>query len=218
MAMLALLAGAAGAAAQAPDAAAPANVRSAVEYAYRIRPYQLIGAPDWMSTMPFDITSASAGSSIRSEDEQRAALRARLADRFGLVARRDTRELPVFNLVVSRTDRTLGPQLVRSDTDCAQEPARFSSSGPVCMMLATRSFINGDSRTMPQLAAQLETYVNAPVVDRTRLEGGFNMTVEWASDAAMFAALQQQLGLTLEAARGAVDVIVVDSVRRPAEN
>jgi uncharacterized protein (TIGR03435 family) len=112
---------------------------------------------------------------------------------------------------------TLGPQLVESDTDCAQEAARFSSGGPVCMMLATRSFLNGDSRTMAQLAAALETYLKAPVVDRTGLAGAFHMTVRWSKPgaaaegppegatpeevAAMLIALQEQLGLTVRAAR-----------------
>jgi uncharacterized protein (TIGR03435 family) len=121
--------------------------------------------------------------------------------------------MPMFELVLSRKDGTLGPQLVGSETDCEQEAARFSSGGPVCMMLATRSFFNGDSRTMPQLATLLESYVKAPIVDRTGLDGAFHMTARWftgvAADgppesasaeevSAMLIALQDQLGLKLE--------------------
>ena len=123
---------------------------------------------------------------------------------------------PTFELVLARPDRAPGPQLVASDTDCLQEAARLASGGPVCMMLATRSFLNGDSRTMAQLAEVLETYVKAPVVDRTGLAGAFHMTVEWSKPgvtmsgppesatpdelSAMFAALEKQLGLKLQPA------------------
>jgi uncharacterized protein (TIGR03435 family) len=124
---------------------------------------------------------------------------------------------PAFELVLARADRTLGPQLVASQTDCDQEAARLASGGPVCMMLATRSFLNGDSRTMAQLAELLETYVKAPVVDRTGLAGAFNMTVEWSKPgaaasgppesatpeevSALLVALQAQLGLKLQPTR-----------------
>jgi uncharacterized protein (TIGR03435 family) len=85
------------------------------------------------------------------------------------------------------------------------------------MMLATRSFLNGDSRTMAELAKVLAAYVKAPVVDRTGLAGAFHMTVQWSKPgaalagppesatpeevSAMLAAVEKQLGLKLQAAR-----------------
>jgi uncharacterized protein (TIGR03435 family) len=124
---------------------------------------------------------------------------------------------PGFELVWARADRSPGPQLVASETDCEQEAARLASGGPVCMMLATRSFLNGDSRTMAQLATVLESYVKAPVADRTGLAGAFHMTVEWSKPggaavgppesatpeevSAMLGALQAQLGLKLQPAK-----------------
>ena len=122
-----------------------------------------------------------------------------------------------FELVLARADRSLGPQLVASETDCEQEAARLASGGPVCLMLATRSFLNGDSRTMAQLAAALEVYVKAPVVDRTGLSGAYHLTLDWSPPgaavsgppdsatpeevSAMLTALEKQLGLKLQAAQ-----------------
>ena len=147
------------------------------------------------------LLAAVAGDSAWAQSEQRSGAASR-----------------AFELVLARPDRLPGPQLVASDTDCEQEAARLASGGPVCMMLATRTFFNGDSRTMAQLALVLESYVKAPVVDRTGLAGAFNMTLDWSKPdaaaasgppesatpdevAAMLAALETQLGLTLRAAR-----------------
>lgn len=208
-------------------------LRAIARYAYGVRDYQLLGLPGWATTTPYDITATYPGDTTPGADDLRAMLRSLLADRFGLVAHTETRELTVYQLVLARKDGTLGPALVQSDIDCAQEPARFASGGPVCMMLANRAFLNGGAQTMVQLATLLESYLNAPVADRTGLEGAFDMTLRWGRTgdgggpaesatveevAALIAALPEQLGLKLERARAPVPVVVIDSVRRPTEN
>lgn len=75
---------------------------------------------------------------------------------------------------------------------------------------------------MERLAAELNV-VGRLVVDRTGLTGIFDMDVQWTPDeqgtnADLFTALREQLGLELKATRAPVEVIVIDSAQRPSEN
>jgi uncharacterized protein (TIGR03435 family) len=190
-------------------------------HALQLMDHQLIGAPEWTGSARFDITATFPADPPRTDDETRAMLRTLLGDRFGLVTHRETRELPMYALLLARKDGTLGPQLVRSTIDCEQwiaeqrpqmgaggpSPVAPGGRRPVCLLLTTRRF--------------------RPVVDRTGLTGAFDMDLQWTSAPAVgnapapddgpsiFTALQEQLGLKLESTRGSFDVVMVDSVRRP---
>jgi uncharacterized protein (TIGR03435 family) len=83
---------------------------SLLRIAYRIQPYQLVGAPNWISTKRYDIAAKAEGSPPPS---QQALLRALLKDRFKLAVHNETRELPIFALVLARSDGKLGPQLTK---------------------------------------------------------------------------------------------------------
>jgi uncharacterized protein (TIGR03435 family) len=101
-----------------------ATVRDLVGSAYGLQDYQIIGGPDWLSTERFEVMGTTrAGVSAA---EARTMLRALLAERFRLVTRTETRELPVFDLRLARSDRRLGPQLRPSGAECApmRGPAR----------------------------------------------------------------------------------------------
>jgi hypothetical protein len=85
--------------------------------AFALRDHQLIDAPEWTSSAAYDITAKYPEGSKPTQQEIRAMMQALLADRFGLKVRR---ELPSYDLVLSRRDGALGPQLTRSDVDCEQ--------------------------------------------------------------------------------------------------
>jgi uncharacterized protein (TIGR03435 family) len=219
-------------------------LRMIILSAYELRDVQLIGAPEWTRSARFDI-AAKFPEGTPSAAERRLMVQNLLADRFGLVAHRDTRELPVFTLVMAREDRRLGPNLVPSAVDCvkwfAEKRSQIIGQGPIgpagarpaCMMVANRNYILAGTRTTAQLARALESVVGRPVVDETGLTGTFDIDVQWvpepgvdariqgplvtapAASGSIFTALQEQLGLRLESARGPVDVLVVDSVSRP---
>ena len=168
--------------------------------------------------------------------ERRAMMRTLLEDRFKLRVHREMRQMPVYALTVARAGR-LGQNLVPSKFDCqayltqrraggrAEEPvdakgkswclapidtsrpgvANLRSAGPV------RSLMQG-----------LQPYVDRPVVDATGLSGNFEwvVTLGWGPTAPLdvpgtFTALQDQLGLKLEARQAPVDVLVVDHVELP---
>ncbi len=137
-------------------------------------------------------------------------LRALLADRFRLTTHKETRELPIFALTFARNDRTLGPQLRRSATDCAALAAargRRGSGGqgaaggpdgrgvapavpmplapgerPSCGMRIGPGTIVAGGNQLSQFASVLSTWVNRIVVDRTGLTGGYDIDLQWTPD------------------------------------
>jgi uncharacterized protein (TIGR03435 family) len=219
-------------------------LRFIVLHAYQLLDHQLIGMPDWTFSTRFDINATYPPGTAPSDRDTRVMLQALLMDRFGLVVGRETRDLPLYELVRARKDGALGPQLERSDVDCdkwlaegrpqigAGGPSPVAPTGvrPACMMMATRQFLTAGTRTMQNLATSLQSLVGRPVVDRTGLTGTFNIDLQWSSGtdgaaapnattlsegASIFTALQEQLGLKLESGRGPFDVFVVQSVSRP---
>lgn len=210
--------------------------------AFDLRDHQLIGAPDWTWDERFDITATYPAGADPAQ--YRPMLQRALTDRFGLVTRRERRELPAYRLVVARPDGRLGPQLTPSNVDCvawlaekrpqigAGGPSRVAPGGvrPACMMLGQRTFITGGTRTIAQLALSLQSMVQRPVVDETGLAGTFDIDLQWTSgpsvdaravDASadsgpsIFTAVEEQLGLKLEPTRAPFDVVVVDAISRP---
>ena len=213
--------------------------------AFSLRDHQLVNLPGWAADVRFDMTATYPPGLMPTIEQAREMLRALLAERFGLVTHRETRELPAYALVLARRDGRLGSQIVRSDVDCAQWSAekrpQVNAGSPsvvapggrrhACMMVANRRLLYAGTQTLQQLATALQSLVGRPVVDRTGLTGAFDIDLRWESEsfdrpagvgmppedvAAIFTALQDQLGLKLEPARAPFDVVVVDAVRRPS--
>jgi uncharacterized protein (TIGR03435 family) len=144
-----------------------------------------------------------------------ATLRPVLVDRFRLQARRLVREGDILALVVGSGGAKM----------------KASTSGDEAGMQGAPGRLTATRATMRQLASQLSRMTGRTVEDRTGLRGEFNLTLTWTiedrgpdplnrpgpgSDApALSTALQEQLGLRLERSRGAVEVLVIDSVERP---
>lgn len=168
--------------------------------------------------------------------ERRAMLRALLEDRFKLRVHREMRQMPVYALTVAREGR-LGPNLVPSNFDCqahlAQRRAGGSAQEPVdasgnswCLypMDTSRPGVANLRSAGPVrlLMQRVQPYVDRPVVDATALSGNVEwvLTFGWGPNApadvpALFTALQDQLGLKLEARQAPVEVLLVDSVELP---
>lgn len=105
--------------------------RVLITWAYQLRDFQLLAAPDWIRSERFDL-AGTLGRQPPSTPEpndvvtgssgtMRAAVRTLLAERFGLVVHREAREFPIHVLVLARPDGKLGPMLTRSTTDCSDE-------------------------------------------------------------------------------------------------
>ena len=172
-------------------------LRFVVLHAFHLMDHQLIGAPDWTESARFDINATYQPDATRTEDDARAMLRTLLADRFGLKTHRETRELPIYSLVMARKDGALGPQLVRSSVDCERwiadkrpqmaagsaSPVAPGGKRPVCLMLTNRNrrFITAGTRTMQDLLGPLQSMTGRPVIDRTGLKGAFDFDLQWTS-------------------------------------
>jgi uncharacterized protein (TIGR03435 family) len=197
---------------------------SMIRLAYRIQESQLVGGPPWIYSDRFDIVAKSPQGAPGPEFGLR--MQSLLAERFKLKLHRETRELPVYALV---TDGTPGPRLTPSPIDCeawargrtGQPPTPLQpGERPTCGTTATPGRLTGGSITMSQLAQTLSRYTQRMVLDQTGLTGGFDYDLEFDEPAgtSIFTALQQQLGLRLEARRAPVDVLVIDSAAQPAAN
>ena len=168
-------------------------------------------------------------------------MRTMLADRFQLVVHNENREMPVYAIVLARPDGRFGPQLKRSELDCnalaeaikrgeATPPPR-SPDRPFCGTRTGAGTIMTSGVQMADFARNLAPSTGRIVLDRTGLTGPFDIELKFTPDPlgpgvgdpatdvpSLFVAIQEQLGLKLEAVRAPVDVLVIDSAQRPTEN
>ena len=215
--------------------------RALIRTAYRVHDFQIVGAPDWVQTEHYDVVARASGD-LRAvgPGAPRAhflMLRSLLIDRFKLKAHVETRDAPVFALVVARAGGKPGAGLVPAHDDCAaivaaevkgERPASPPGERPACGLIAGPNRIAGGNQSMAQLATTLTGRMNRMVLDRTGLSGVFNFTLDFVPDGSpidasqnlppLQTALREQLGLKLEPARGPVEVLVIDRVERPIEN
>ncbi len=188
-----------------------------LSYAYGLRPYQVVGAPEWIREVRYDVQAKPAERVER--DQGRAMLQSLLAERFGLTFRREKRQVDGYALVRTRADR-LGSNLKPSRLDCEKQ----MMSEPVCRTGGITS--EGLAFTGAPLRPVLEEAIGvtgAPVSDETGLTGTYDIEMTWARepDAAgdrpsFFTALQEQLGLRLDRRRVEVDVFIVERLERPS--
>jgi uncharacterized protein (TIGR03435 family) len=198
--------------------------------AFGIPAFRMVNAPTWISRERFDVNARIPDSS--SPGQVRSMLQTLLVQRFNLKAHQETREQPVYEVVVARSDGRLGPRLTRSDSDCAtanNPPTVPPSLDAPCAGLfgvgPAGGRIVSKGQPLARVISALSMAVSRAVVDRTALQGPFDVDLQWGADVgpavtigdspSIFTALQEQLGLKLEASRGPVDVLVIDSVERP---
>ena len=191
------------------------TLRNMVRVAYDVNDSQVIGGPKWADAERFDIT-ARAGARA-GNTELMAMFQTLLAERFKLTIHRDTRTVQGFAMVVAKR----GVKMQKVDAEGSQ-----STGG--------RGRIEAKGFTMPQLAERLTRVMKAPVEDETRDNGRYNFILKWdpastsgrpeaagkgdADAPTMFTALEEQLGLKLEARKLTIPVIVIDSAEKPGEN
>ena len=214
-------------------------LRDLIAFAHGLQPFQIEGAPDWIGGARFDITMKAeqnvGPAAIGPTQIGLQLARAVLADRFAFQAHRETRERPVFALVRARQDGPLGPRLRKSATDCvalaaeagktnAPWPPRSPEGRLLCGLNTVGSPMTAGGYPMAEFARWLTGQTQRVVIDRTGLAGGWDFELTFApADVAtattdtpsLFTALQEQLGLKLEATRAPAEVLVVDRIERP---
>jgi len=185
-----------------------------IQNAFELQDFQIVGGPDWIAAARFDL-SATANRDV-TPAERGAMMRALLADRFKLVAHTERRESPIYALRLARPDGRLGPALKMA---AAEARGGFRESD---------GSLTSERTSMERLAKELTSYAGRPVVDETGLAGEWALTLMWAPEASagggdqnlasIFTAMREQLGLKLDATRGAVEMLVIDRAEKPTED
>jgi uncharacterized protein (TIGR03435 family) len=195
------------------------TVRELIRLAYDVKDYQIERAPGWVDGELFDIHAKSAGGKSRSMEEERSLVRGLLEDRFQLKTHRETKQMGVYLLVVGKN----GPKLT------AHNDGTGAKTRKGCGHLA------GTRVTMDVIATVLSRQFERDVLNRTNLPGKYDFQLDWTPDAgpcaategqegeptvrpSIFTAIQEQLGLKLEPAKGPGEILIVDHVAKPSEN
>jgi uncharacterized protein (TIGR03435 family) len=189
-----------------------------VEFAYDVKQYQVTGAPDALARGAYCIAAKTDGDRPSTLDDVRPMLQNLLSERFQLKLRHETKELPVYTLVVGAS----GPKLKESASGTKYAARVTRAKDPKQLQLTA------SSDTMPQFAQAISSYTDRPVVDKTGLTGHYDFKLDWFLDSknsavdpggpTVFTAVQQQLGLKLEPRKAPVDILIIDHAEKPSEN
>jgi uncharacterized protein (TIGR03435 family) len=233
------------------------TLKALVQQAYDVRDFQLSGGPGWTGADRYDITAKAENASAEApadprqlseqqrktlQEQTRLRLQALLADRFQLKIHRETKELPVYALVVAKN----GPKL--------KENAGANEGRGRGMRMSPGQLV-GQQVGTDFLVQSLAQMLGRTVLDQTGLKGTYDFELTFAPESGrggvfggpgdgappppppgagpglikepppadpngptIFTALQEQLGLKLESQKGPVDIIVIDHVEKPSEN
>ena len=177
-------------------------VRVTITNAWNLRDHQIVGAPDWLARDRFDIVAKEPEGTF-TDEQRRLMMQALLRERFKLQAHLDTREMPVYNLLLLRADGHLGPDLKPTAVNCAAlrkeraaggatpaDPPRPIPNIDERVPCNQRGFfgpqgvtINASGRTLEQIATTLGTYADRTVVNKTGLTGEYDILLKFRPEA-----------------------------------
>jgi uncharacterized protein (TIGR03435 family) len=193
-------------------------LKDMIGFAYDVETDQISGGPAWINSDLFTITARpNAATALRAPDDPanvlKLMLQSLLEERFKLAIHRETRIVPIYELVVAKA----GPRL--KDTAGPDANGRQGFFGRPGYWVATNQGVGS-------LVGTLSRQLGRPVRDKTGLTGKYDFTLTYSPEltpqvgadpgaSSVFTALEEQLGLKLESARGLVEVLIIDSVERP---
>ena len=193
---------------------------------YGVQEKEIIGAPDWMAAEKFDIEAQPDVPGVPNKQQLMTMVQKLLTDRFQLKFHREKREMSAYVLTVGKA----GPKMTKNEAAPNDLPG--FGFGPVGTLRVIRA-------TMGDFTQFLQSNVlNRPVVDQTSLQGRWDFVLKWtpdetqfpgqgiklpASDAAdapppLFTAIQERLGMKLDAEKTPVEVLVIDHIDHPSAN
>jgi bla regulator protein blaR1 len=196
-------------------------------FAYSVQPKQIVGLPQWAEEDKFDIEAEPDGTGMPSDSQWKSMIQKLLADRFSLRFHHDKKEMPVYVLSVAKS----GSKMTKDDADPNGLPGLFFRG---------LGKLNVHNATMTDFAGLMQSAVlDRPVLNQTELPGRYDFTLNWTPDESQFApmgvrvppptdtanqdpplytAIEEQIGLKLEATRAPADVLVIDHVDHPSPN
>ncbi len=208
------------------------TLRNLIRNAFNLQPDQMVGGPDWMDSDRYDIVAKIADADLDAKGmatSPQFMLRAQslLEERFKMATHWETREMPVYALVVA-TQGKLGPKLNVHAGDCDRSvgpPAPgspASNCGTRTNMTPAAAKVIGSGISMETFARGLSGGTGRNVIDKTGLTGPYDLELEFTPDQSadnvgpsLFTAIQEQLGLRLDSQRAPVEVLVIDKLEKP---
>jgi bla regulator protein blaR1 len=204
------------------------TLKMLIAFAYAIPEDRVLQGPGWLDSEKYDILAKPDRGAGQAVDLSMGAIRVRtqalLADRFKLVLHKDTRQLPIFKLLVDKN----GPRHLEPPKGTTPD---LINNGHHVMCVAT---------SMEYFAKVFLTgQMGGPVIDQTGIQGNFDFSMDWTPDESaprrqpdagepptapdpagpsLLSALREQLGLKLEAGKGPVEVLIIDRAEKPSEN
>jgi bla regulator protein blaR1 len=193
---------------------------------YDIHPNQIIGAPAWVTSDRYDIIAKVEGDGTPTQDQLKIMVAKLLADRFQLAFHREQKELPVYSVTVAKS----GVRITKNELKNDAVGVIFRGPGSVAF----------NNAAMDDLCRMLQTAaLDRPVVNKTGLSGKYDFTLIWTPEQLLnapanvnalqspdkaepppdiYVAVQQQLGLKIDAAKLSTEVLVIDKVEKPSDN
>jgi uncharacterized protein (TIGR03435 family) len=200
-----------------------------IKFSYGVQDKQILNGPAWLETDKFDLAGQPDIPGSPDDHQLKVMVQKLLADRFGLKFHRDTKELSAYVLSVGKN----GPKMKKPDADAGNIPGLwFRELGVLTITNATMVDFCG---------LMQEAVLDRPVVDHTDLAGRWNFLLKWTPDQSqfggmgvkvpppsdtpaadapppLFTAIQEQVGLRLEAGKAQVGVLEIDHVEKPSGN
>ena len=184
-------------------------VRLLIRNAYQLQDFQISGGPDWLNSERYDINAkieapadgTPPGAPLlpgQGPNRLQLMIRSLLIERFKLAAHNETKDQPIYALVLVRSDGRLGPELKKSDTDCAAQFAANRGGGPgrglpppgppapgqpmPCGIRIGPGNISVGGSTLAQFANSIGMFVGRIVQDKTGLTGPYDFSLTWTPD------------------------------------
>jgi uncharacterized protein (TIGR03435 family) len=202
------------------------TVNDMISFAYGVHVKQIVNGPAWLSTDKYYIDGVTDVAGEPNLKQFRSMIQKLLADRFQFKMHREQRVFSVYALTVGKG----GPKLTKS---------LGNPNGPHNDEFSTSAWMKETNTNMAEFSHSLQYVLDRPVVDQTGLEGRWDFMLRWTPDESqflamgvrvqpppdnpdappgLFTAIQEELGLKLEAVKAPVEVLVVDHVERPSAN
>ena len=198
-----------------------------IKFAYRINGKQIAGTPDWFDNDKFSIAAVAEDAGTPSDKQWHSMMQKLIAERFKFKFHTEKRELSVYVLSVGKD----GPKNLTKSLSTGFLPGFSLGSNPAGMVFFAQN------ATMKEYVDNLQgRMLDRPVLNQTGIEGRYDFKVTFMPDETLFGghgpavpasdnpapsfftALQEQLGLKLDAVKAPTDVMVIDHVEKPSDN
>jgi uncharacterized protein (TIGR03435 family) len=194
------------------------TLRALIAAAYDIRDYQISAAPSWAGTLVYDVLAKAPGDTAPAQDEVRPMFQSLLADRFQLKIHRETKIVPVYNLVPGKKAIGLKP---------AGPDEKFHWG--LNMQPDGTLHSKGTGESIGDFVQLVGASADRPVLDKTGVTGYIDCDILISTpegrnpspddtNKAILDAVKDQLGLKLEPAKEPIELLVVDRAEKPSEN